>query len=105
MYQITVLTLDGKKANLQFKNNEYRNIMQLIVDQLAEDIGDCKGRGLCGTCYVKILEGELDDTPEPSEIRTLNYSQNNKPNIRLACQLMANRSVNNFVLQVLGEDE
>lgn len=46
----------------------------------------CGGRGRCGTCRVRIVEG-LDALPEASEIEQATLRENNLgPDVRLACQ-------------------
>ncbi len=53
--------------------------MQMIVDQLSEDIGDCMGRAWCGTCHVELVQGDLvndKDSKEDHKLKELyNHSQ------------------------------
>ena len=51
----------------------------------------CGGRGRCGTCRVRIIEG-LDVLPEASEIEQATLRENNVgPDVRLACQAIPQR--------------
>ena len=45
---------------------------------------NCRGRGLCGTCRVKVTEGEENLTPRTAhEMKKLKK----RPDLRLACQV------------------
>ena len=51
----------------------------------------CGGRGRCGTCRVRIVEG-LNALPEASEIEQATLRSNNMgPDVRLACQVIPQR--------------
>ena len=48
----------------------------------------CGGRGRCGTCRVRIVEG-MDTLPEASELELATLQRNNSgPDTRLACQVI-----------------
>ena len=60
MYTVYVIDTIGDTHVLEFKKFEYRNLMELLVNRLHDEIGDCKGRGLCGTCHIRV---HLSNTP------------------------------------------
>jgi len=47
---------------------------------------NCRGRGLCATCRVEIVSGQV---PERNEVENKNLAKALKknPNLRLACQI------------------
>lgn len=62
--------------------------MDFIVDELLEEIGDCKGRAWCGTCIVKQVIGAYSSDIDQEESYVLKkYPNLNNDYIRLACQI------------------
>jgi len=103
-YQVCLINFLEQKHTLTFHKNEYRNFMEMIVDQLGEEIGDCKGRAWCGTCHIETIEGIIERTMELDEIGTLSRLQNRNKKSRLACQLMADENLNGLTFKLLTED-
>ncbi|WP_404308791.1 hypothetical protein [Neorhodopirellula lusitana] len=133
LYTITVILLDGQQHVVEFRRHAYNNLMELIVNELYENIGDCKGHAWCGTCHVEILAdkktsgetvsgevvagerrtGEILGNPalnalpiEPmtrDEVMTLGKLPNTVPSSRLACQIMVDEQIDNAVFRVRGD--
>ncbi|SMP61616.1 ferredoxin, 2Fe-2S [Neorhodopirellula lusitana] len=133
LYTITVILLDGQQHVVEFRRHAYNNLMELIVNELYENIGDCKGHAWCGTCHVEILTNEtvagetltgeavaseiqsgeilenaaLNAPPiEPmtrDEVMTLGKLPNTVPSSRLACQIMVDELIDNAVFRVRGD--
>lgn len=59
----------------------------------------CDGKGKCGKCKVKVIEGKLDD-PTEREIKLLGEDKL-KDGYRLACQA---RIVEDSVIEILNKD-
>jgi len=60
IYQVTIVDTVQDRYTINFKRYEYPNLMALIIDNTYDDIGDCKGRGLCKTCWVEPLKYKMD---------------------------------------------
>ncbi|MDW5289900.1 2Fe-2S iron-sulfur cluster-binding protein [Formosa sp. PL04] len=100
MYKIHLEDSDGHLSTFTFRPNGDENLMTFIVDNLAEDIGDCKGRAWCGTCMVKQINGNYDDTIIPDEQLLLDAFPD-IPNIRLSCQIFLNPKLDGTTWKVL----
>ncbi|WP_246112643.1 2Fe-2S iron-sulfur cluster-binding protein [Allorhodopirellula solitaria] len=77
--------------------------MELAVNELYEDIGDCKGHAWCGTCHVEIVSGKLIESMTRDETMTLEKLENTDPASRLACQIMLDELIDGMVFRVLGD--
>lgn len=77
--------------------------MELIVNELYEDIGDCKGHAWCGTCHVEIVSGSLTEELNRDETMTLEKLPNTTASSRLACQIMTDELIDSMVFRVLRE--
>ncbi len=94
--EITVQTYEG----------EFRNLMILINEKIyVEDFGECKGIGRCGTCLVE-TEG-MNGTAEMdrNEKSTLEKCPVKKANLRLSCQIMINKFLQNSIIKIVEERE
>ena len=59
--QVTVIDSDQTTYQIVYKKHEYANLMELMVNTFYSEIGACRGKGLCGTCCVKIIDGKIND--------------------------------------------
>ena len=100
MYKIHLEDSNGVLSTFSFTPNTNENLMTFIADNLAEDIGDCKGRAWCGTCMVQQLNGTYEDTMIADE-RTLLNDFPDIPNRRLACQIFLNSDLDGTTWKVL----
>ncbi|MFN3444758.1 MAG: 2Fe-2S iron-sulfur cluster-binding protein [Bacteroidia bacterium] len=74
--------------------NEYRNLMQLLVNHLyLDDFGECRGMGRCCTCVVKIESSQPLSEFSSNEKRTLTRHDYNPDEVRLACQIPINNQL------------
>lgn len=74
---------------VEFKINEYHNLMELLFDRYMQDWGDCKGRAWCGTCHIQIVEGYISEDMGEDEKNTLSKNVDVAHNSRLACQIQS----------------
>lgn len=102
MCVIYVIDESENERSLHFKPLEYRNLMDLIYNELWEEWGDCKGRAMCGTCHIEILEGELGEADE-YERYTLEGLPNKTDRSRLACQILTDRSIDQMRFRILKD--
>ena len=105
IYQVNIISTNNKRIEIPFKRFQYPNLMELIVDTYYEDIGECLGRGLCGTCHVKVRLGSLHDRIEPVEKETLSNLYNSDGNSRLACQIMLDKKINNMTFKIITDNK
>ncbi|PKQ46269.1 2Fe-2S iron-sulfur cluster-binding protein [Confluentibacter flavum] len=105
IYKVNIISTNNKRIEIPFKRFEYPNLMELIVDTYFEDIGECLGRGLCGTCHVKLQSGSINDRIEPVEKETLTNLYNSETNSRLACQIMLDEKINNMTFKIITENK
>ncbi|WP_100614771.1 2Fe-2S iron-sulfur cluster-binding protein [Confluentibacter citreus] len=105
IYHVNIISTNNKRIEIPFKRFQYPNLMELIVDTYYEDIGECLGRGLCGTCHVKIQSGSINDSIEPVEKETLNNLYNSDTNSRLACQIMLDEKINNMTFKIITDNK
>ncbi len=103
VYSITVILLSGERRVVAFRRHAYNSLMELIVNELYENIGDCKGHAWCGTCHVEIVSGRLVEEKTPDEAQTLGKLSNTVPSSRLACQIMTDELIDGMVFRVLGD--
>ncbi len=96
-----------EELEIETYKGEFRNLMILINEKIyVEDFGECKGIGRCGTCLVEV-EGLSPSANEidRNEKSTLEKCAVNKPNLRLACQIMINQALKNAKIKVVEERE
>lgn len=104
-YSVNIITTDNSLVNIPFKPQEYPNLMELIIDTYYEDIGECLGRGLCGTCHVKIVSGILKSSMDSTEEETLNKTYHSNLNSRLACQIMLTKHIDKMTFKIITENK
>lgn len=100
-HKVTITDSYDDVFELLFSKNEYPNLRSLIATSYPEDFGECKGRGLCGTCHVKVVSGSLDETIDSKEKETLKHLYNVDANSRLACQILANENINTMIFKII----
>ncbi|HYG37152.1 MAG TPA: 2Fe-2S iron-sulfur cluster-binding protein [Cytophagales bacterium] len=101
---ITVISSSGRKHVLKTFRGEYRNLMMLIYDQCYEDIGECKGIALCGTCHVQVLHSPTPlDNIDEQEKETLSNLYHRDEASRLSCQIMVDERINGLIVKVMTE--
>ena len=102
--KFTVVDSVGDKHFIEVTPHAYRSLMDLIVDRLMEDIGDCRGRAWCGTCIVKQISGKNignEDRDEDEEFLLNQFPNPAKEHIRLACQIEINQELENTCWEVV----
>ncbi|AXT62701.1 ferredoxin [Aquimarina sp. AD10] len=100
---VTIIDAFNEIHKIDFKRYEYPNLMELIIDNYYEEIGDCGGKGLCGTCHIKPLSILIDDK-DITEIQTLNKLQNSTKMSRLSCQILVNEKINGMSFKLINEN-
>lgn len=93
---------EQEQYELKTYAGEYRNLMVLLNNKLyLEEFGECGGMGRCGTCLIEIIGSSFElpilDRNEDSTIRKMRIIS---PDVRLACQIMVNRSIDNISLKI-----
>ncbi|WP_147676784.1 2Fe-2S iron-sulfur cluster-binding protein [Algibacter pacificus] len=97
LYKVTLIDTANERHVIHFKRFEYPNLMELIIDNTYDDIGDCKGRAMCKTCLVEPIN--------PKEVTGINFI--NIPedtDYVLACQIIVDKHINNCSFKILDRD-
>lgn len=102
-YKVTITDVYNAVFELPFTRYQYPNLRTLIAHSYPEEFGECKGRGLCGTCHIKTSEGILTDTIESAEKEILTSICNTDTNSRLACQILLDDKINNMTFKIITE--
>jgi 2Fe-2S ferredoxin len=102
-YSVTIIALDNEVYTIPFKRHEYPSLMELITNNYYEDIGDCRGRGLCGTCHVKLVSKHEPQPIDINEKMTLSKLNGIDNTSRLACQIMLNETLHNKTYKIITE--
>lgn len=105
IYKVNIISTNNTRIEIPFRRFQYPNLMELIVDTYYEAIGECLGRGLCGTCHVKLQSGPINDSIEPVEKETLTNLYNSDSNSRLACQIMLDEKINNMTFKIITDNK
>lgn len=88
------IQLDNRSKTIHTFANEYRNLMQLLINHLyLDDFGECRGMGRCCTCVVKIESTQPIAEFNSNEKRTLTRHDFNPEEVRLACQIPINNQL------------
>lgn len=104
MYQVHIITTNNSLIKIPFKRYEYPNLMELIVNTYYEDIGECLGRGLCGTCHVKLVKGTYQNPKDHTETNTLNHLYFTDETSRLACQILLDETIDNLTFKLISDN-
>lgn len=102
MFSVTVTDMYDEVFNLSFTKHQYPSLRVLIANNYPEEFGECKGRGLCGTCHIKVTAGKLNERIEASEKEILSKQLDIDNNSRLACQIMLNENINNMTFKIIN---
>lgn len=102
-YTLYVVDDAGKEHALEYQPLVYRNLMELIEEELLEEWGDCRGRAMCGTCHIEVLSGQAGDAMEPFEEQTLEGLPNKTGSSRLSCQITPDQSIHHMKFRILKD--
>ena len=103
-YKVTITDLYDDVFELKFTKNQYPNLRALIAEYYPEEFGECKGRGLCGTCHIIATSGTLREPIEYKEVKTLKSKCDSSRNSRLACQILLDKQIHQMNFQYIGDD-
>ncbi len=81
---------------------DYRNLMELLRDQLYLDsFGECGGMGRCATCIIRVtgLKGNsiTRGRNEPSTLSKFGYSASD---LRLSCQILLSSDLEGATIEI-----
>lgn len=99
---INIIDEFGERNTVQYIPLEHFNLMELVEDKLCEEWGDCKGRAMCGTCHVEVIDGSPGEL-EDYEQHTIDGLPNKTDTSRLACQVLTDRSIHNMTFKILKD--
>ena len=95
---------DGSKQIIETYIGEYQNLMVLLKDKLyLDDFGEYGGVGRCATCIIKTngITGNsaIKDRNEPVTLSKMGYGEDA---IRLSCQLLITKDLENATIEIIG---
>lgn len=99
---VNIIDEFGERNTIEYMPFEHFNLMELVEDKLCEEWGDCKGRAMCGTCHVEVIEGEIGEL-ETFEQQTIDGLPNKTQRSRLACQILTDSSIHNSIFKILKD--
>ncbi|MBW1294420.1 2Fe-2S iron-sulfur cluster-binding protein [Aquimarina litoralis] len=100
--QVTIIDSFKEVHKINFKRYEYPNLMELIIDNYCEEIGDCGGRGMCKTCFVKLVK---NPNKEDKDSLKINFTQDpNTMDYLLACQIIVDDCINEMTFKILNDN-
>ncbi len=98
------IVCDGHTYEFDIYEGEYRSLMMLIYDKIYIDgFGACKGMGRCGTCLVEIKDCPLLTIMDRNEFATISKLNIRNNNVRLACQVLIDKLLDNISVYILDE--
>jgi 2Fe-2S ferredoxin len=62
------------------------NLMQALMDAGRAVASSCGGEGVCGKCWIKIIDGEKNLSLETDDEKFLKATNNLGSNYRISCQ-------------------
>ncbi|WP_027391458.1 hypothetical protein [Aquimarina latercula] len=101
--KVTIIDIVNKIHEINFKRFEYPNLMELIIDNYYEEIGDCGGRAMCRTCYVKLIGNYNLDIGDTLGIKFINPPKTLE--FLFACQIIVDENINNMTFKILNDNE
>lgn len=98
---VTIIDIDNESHLIKYKRFEYPNLMELIVNTYYSEIGECKGKGLCGTCVLELVYGKFTNTLSKQEQHTLLVHKKGGKGFRLACQIVLDKNLDGLTFKVI----
>ncbi|MGK0741935.1 FAD-dependent oxidoreductase [Leucobacter sp. Z1108] len=101
----TFVTAAGAVVSVEIEDGH--TLMEGAMKQNVSGIvAECGGMATCGTCHVYVDEPWIDQLPEPEyeEEVLVEFLPLQRPNSRLACQIVACTQTDGIVIRVPGEE-
>ncbi len=95
--KVSIIDMIGDIHDIEFRRFEYPNLMELITESYYEEIGECRGRGLCKTCFVSSKE----------LVKNKNINFIHQPTTEkqfLSCQILVDEKIDGMTFRVLSND-
>ena len=87
-----------KNTESSFEYSPGKNLLEILVENNIFIDNPCNGKGSCGKCKVKILDGEISK-PSETELKFLNENELSE-GIRLSCLINPTSNITVETLQV-----
>ena len=95
----------GVTEVFNYHDDEFENLMEMILYFGLEEWGDCGGQAKCGTCHVSIEFERINFyTADSREINLISELHNQSSKSRLACQVYLKSDLNRARVKYLGVD-
>lgn len=93
----------GVDHEIVLPNDPAYSLMELLRAADFPILGTCGGIALCASCQIYVLSNHLLNEKNDAEEKLLDTLVNSKNNSRLACQLRIHESLDQMILQIVGE--
>jgi len=101
--KVTIIDMVDEIHEIYFKRFEYPNLMELIIDNYYEEIGDCGGRAMCRTCYVKLIGNYNLRMTDILNIKFITPPETIE--FLFACQIIVDENINEMTFKILNDNE
>jgi ferredoxin, 2Fe-2S len=101
MPKITYIEHNGRSHTVDLRNGQ--SVMEGAVKHNIPGIdADCGGACACATCHVYVDESWVSKTGEASSMEEsmLDFAQDQRPNSRLACQIIAKDALDGLIVRL-----
>lgn len=88
-----------KNQNTEFQYKPNKDLLQILLENEIFVDNPCNGKGVCGKCKIRLIEGNLPDISETE--RNLLKKEEISSGIRLSCLVVPKE---NIVIEVLQEE-
>lgn len=99
MVKITYVSSKGEEQTVDAAPGF--SLMETAIANGVEEIdADCGGNCYCGTCRVYVVEEWRERLPPPDEIETdmVDTTEDDRPGVRLSCQLKVTEQLDGIVV-------
>jgi len=105
MVPITIEDRNGQRQLIEVPDDMSLSLMEALKAYEYNILATCGGMALCATCHVQVLEG-MDQLPplNDAELDMLDTLPDAVANSRLACQLRIDKSLENAVFRICGQE-
>ncbi len=99
--EVTIIDMFDEVHKINFKRYEYPNLMELIIDNYYEEIGDCGGRGLCRTCFVQFKNSNWK-SPKTLDINFIN--EPHTLDYLFSCQIIVDEKIDKMIFKIINDN-
>ncbi|MBZ4191998.1 2Fe-2S iron-sulfur cluster-binding protein [Niabella beijingensis] len=105
LVSITIEDRNGQRQQIEVPDDMNLSLMEAMKAYEYNILATCGGMALCATCHVQVLEGKDQlSALSDAELDMLDTLPDAAANSRLACQLRIDKSLENAVFRICGQE-